>query len=146
MNQPPHKNLPQNDPLLSKVPPHDMDAEEALLSAVLIDNDNLFDVIDILKPEDFYKKAHERIFNAILELFSRDQPADLVTVATRLKEKDELESSGGAALLASIADSAPMAVNAVHYARIIKGKASLRSLITSASSIIEPLPQGSGRL
>ncbi len=131
------KETPHKDPLLTKVPPHDIDAEEALLSAVLIDNENLFDVVDILKPEDFYKKAHERIFSAILELFSRDEPADLVTVATRLKEKDELESSGGAALLASIADSAPMAVNAVHYAKIIKGKASLRSLITSASSIIE---------
>lgn len=132
MNQKTHK-----DPLLSKLPPHDIDAEEALLSAVLIDNENLYDVIDLLKPEDFYKKAHQKIFLSIMELFSRDEPADLVTVATRLKEKDELEESGGAALLASIADSAPMAVNAVHYAKIIKGKSSLRSLITSASSIIE---------
>jgi replicative DNA helicase len=125
------------DPLLNKVPPHDLDAEEAVLSALLIDNDNLYDVIEILKPEDFYKKAHQKIYSSILELFSRDEPADLVTVASRLNEKDELEESGGAALLASIADSAPMAVNGVHYANIIKGKASLRALISSASSIID---------
>ncbi|MCP4114979.1 MAG: replicative DNA helicase [Desulfobacteraceae bacterium] len=125
------------DPLLNKVPPHDLDAEEAVLSALLIDNDNLYDVIEILKPEDFYKKAHQKIYAAILELFSRDEPADLVTVASRLNEKEELEESGGAALLASIADSAPMAVNGVHYANIIKGKSSLRALISSASSIID---------
>ena len=87
------RETPHKDPLLTKVPPHDIDAEEALLSAVLIDNENLFDVVDILKPEDFYKKTHERIFNAILELFSRDEPADLVTVATRLKEKDDGSTS-----------------------------------------------------
>ena len=87
-----------------------------MLSAVLIDNETLLDVVDILKPDDFYKKAHGKIFRAIVELFSRDQPADLVTVATRLKEHEELEKIGGAAYLASIADSAPMAVNAAHYA------------------------------
>ncbi|WP_080798032.1 replicative DNA helicase [Desulfamplus magnetovallimortis] len=125
------------DPLLEKVPPHDIDAEEAIISAVLIDNDTLIDVLEILKPEDFYKKSHEKIFKSIAELFSRDEPVDLVTVATRLKEKEELEDIGGSAFLAAIADAAPMAVNAVHYAKIIKGKSSLRSLIQSASAIVE---------
>lgn len=132
------------DPLLSRVPPNDLYAEESLLSAILIDNETLLDIIDILKPEDFYKKAHEKIFKAIVELFAKEHPADLVTVATRMKEKDELEEIGGAAFLASIADAAPMAVNAVHYAKIIKGKSSLRSLIHSASSIIERCMQDRG--
>lgn len=125
------------DPLLSRVPPNDIYAEESLLSAILIDNETLLDIIDILKPEDFYKKAHEKIFKAVVELFSKGQPADLVTVATRLKEKDELEDIGGAAFIASIADSAPMAVNAIHYAQIVKGKSSLRALIHSSSEIID---------
>jgi len=125
------------DPLLNKVPPNDIYAEESLLSAILIDNENLLDIIDILKPEDFYKKAHEKIFKAIVELFAKEHPADLVTVATRLKERDELEDIGGAAFLASIADAAPMAVNAIHYAQIVKGKSSLRALIHSSSEIIE---------
>jgi len=131
---PKQKNI---DPLLNKTPPHDLEAEESLLSAVLIDNDTLLDVVDALKPEDFYKKAHEKIFQAIIELFNRDEPADLVTVATRLKEKDELEEIGGASFLAAIADAAPMAINALHYARIIQGKASLRTLIKSATAIVE---------
>ncbi len=125
------------DPLLNKIPPHDIDAEESLLSAIFIDNNNLLDVVDILIPEDFYKTAHQKIFRAIIELFSKSEPSDLVTIATKLKEKHELEEIGGAAFLASIADSAPMAVNAVHYAKIIKEKACLRALITSSSAIIE---------
>jgi len=125
------------DPLLDKVPPNDIYAEESLLSAIFIDNDNIFSVLEILKPEDFYKKAHEKIFRAVMELFAKEHPADLVTVATRLREKDELEDIGGAAFLASIADAAPMAVNAVHYARIIKGKSTLRALIHSSMEMIE---------
>ncbi len=125
------------DPLLNRIPPNDIDAEESLLSAILIDNDTLLDVLEILSPEDFYHTSHQKIFSAVTELFSKNEPADLVTVATRLKEKDELEEIGGAAFLAYISDTAPMAVNAVHYAKIIKGKASLRALIKSASSIID---------
>ncbi|MFH1156443.1 MAG: replicative DNA helicase [Pseudomonadota bacterium] len=125
------------DPLLSKVPPHDMDAEESVLSAILIDNDTLLDVVEILKPDDFYSNAHKKIFSAISGLFAKNTPADLVTVATWLKERNELEEIGGAAFLAAIADAAPMAVNAVHYARIIKGKSMLRSLMNSATTIIE---------
>lgn len=126
-----------SDPLLNKIPPHDIDAEESVLSAIFIDNNNILEIIEFLAPEDFYKTAHQKIFRAIIELFSKNEPSDLVTVATKLKEKHELKEIGGAAFLASIADSAPMAVNAVHYAKIIKEKASLRALITSSSSIIE---------
>jgi len=133
----PIKNKTGTDPLLSKTPPHDIDAEESILSAIFINNDSLHDIIDILSPDDFYKGAHKKIFRAIIELALKEDPADLVTVANRLKEKDELESIGGAAFLAAISDAAPVAVNAIHYARIIKGKASLRQLITASSDIIE---------
>jgi replicative DNA helicase len=131
------KNNPASDPLLNKTPPHDIDAEESILSAIFINNDCLNDIIDIISDEDFYKGAHKKIFKVIVELALKDEPADLVTVANRLKEKEELDSIGGAAYLAAISDAAPIAVNAVHYARIIRGKASLRQLIASSSSIIE---------
>ncbi len=131
------KNNPASDPLLNKTPPHDIDAEESILSAIFISNDCLNDIIDIISYEDFYKGAHKKIFKVIVELALKGEPADLVTVANRLKEKEELESIGGAAYLAAISDAAPIAVNAVHYARIIRGKASLRQLIASSSSIIE---------
>ena len=140
---PPKKTITA-DPLLNKTPPQDLDAEASILSAIFINNDSLHDIIDILSPDDFYKGAHKKIFTVIVELAHREEPADLVTVANRLKEKEELESVGGAAYLASISDSAPVAVNAVHYAKIIKGKASLRQLITASSQIIERCMQDQG--
>ncbi len=140
---PPNKTI-KTDPLLKRTPPHDIDAEESVLSAVFINNNNLFDIMEILSPDDFYKGAHKKIFRVILELASREEPADLVTVANALKEKGELESIGGAAFLASISDSAPVAVNAVHYARIIRGKATLRLLIDASSKIIENCLEESG--
>jgi len=133
----PKKNKIVSDPLLDKTPPHDIEAEESILSAIFINNNTLLDIVEILSPDDFYKGAHKKIFRVILEMFSSEEPADLVTVANRLKEKEELESIGGAAYLASIADTAPVAVNAIHYARIIKGKASLRQLISTSSTIID---------
>jgi replicative DNA helicase len=133
----PPKQSRKSDPLLDRTPPHDLDAEASLLSAIFINNDVLLDITDILTPDDFYKGAHKKIFRAILNLASQEEPADLVTVAHALKQKDELESIGGAAYLASISDAAPVAVNAVHYARIIQGKASLRVMIDAASKIIQ---------
>ncbi len=133
----PKKDTLKTDPLLNRTPPHDLDAEESLLSAIFINNNSLLDVTEILTPEDFYKGAHKKIFRVILELASREEAADLVTVANALNEKDELESIGGAAYLASISDAAPVAVNALLYAKIIRGKAALRELIDSSSNIIE---------
>lgn len=131
------KETIKTDPLLNRTPPHDIDAEESILSAVFINNDCLLDILDILIPDDFYKGAHKKIFRAIIELASKEEPADLVTVANALNEKDELESIGGPAYLASISDSAPVAVNAVHYAKIIRGKAALRQLIDASTKTIE---------
>lgn len=133
----PKKDSIKTDPLLSRTPPNDIDAEESLLSAIFINNDSLFDLLEILTPDDFYKGANKKIFRVIMELAAREEPADLVTVANALNEKDELESIGGAAYLASISDAAPVAVNAVHYAKIVRGKASLRQLINASSQTIE---------
>lgn len=131
------KQPPAKDPLLDRVPPHDLELEEAVLSAILIDNETLLDATAILSVYDFYKTAHQKIYAAILELFAKSEPADLVTVAVRLREKGDLEKIGGSAYLASIADSAPVAINAAHYAEIIHEKALLRRLITNASSVID---------
>lgn len=142
----PPKEAVKTDPLLNRTPPHDLDAEASLLSAIFINNDVLFDVTDILVPEDFYKGAHKKIYRVILELAANEDPADLVTVANALREKDELESIGGAAYLAAISDAAPVAVNAIHYAKIIRGKASLRGMIDAASKIIERCLEDKGEV
>jgi len=102
----------QKDPSLHHVPPQSLEAEESILSAILIDNSTLFDILDILTPENFYKAAHQKIFAAITELFSKNEPADLVTLANILREKGELEAIGGAASLAALVDTVPLAVNA----------------------------------
>jgi replicative DNA helicase len=123
------------DPSLYHLPPQSIEAEEAILSAVLLDNSTLLDVIEILSPEDFYKTAHQKAFTAIHDLFEKNEPVDLVTLANRLREKGELENVGGAAYLARIMDSAPLAVNAIHYATIVHEKAVLRRLIEKTNAI-----------
>jgi replicative DNA helicase len=117
------------------MPPQSIEAEASIISAVLLDNSTLNDVLEILKPEDFYRTAHQKIFSAIGDLFARSEPADLVTVSNRLKEAGHLESVGGAAYLARIIDEAPLAVNAQHYARIVQEKATLRRLIEKSNAI-----------
>lgn len=124
------------DPLFSRTPPHSPEAETSLLSAILIHNDVLMDIVDILDPEHFYRAAHQKIYGAARTLFAKGQPADLVTVANFLQDSGHLESIGGAASLARIVDTIPIAPNAVEYAKIIKNKASLRRLIERATQIV----------
>ena len=92
------KPAPQDFP--NRLPPQDIDAEESILSAILIDNESLFDVIEILSPDDFYRASHQKIFTAITELFTKSEPIDLVTLANILKKKKHLEEVGGASYLA----------------------------------------------
>ncbi len=124
-----------HDPSFYKVPPQNIEAEESLLSAILMDNDTLLDVIEILSPQDFYKTAHQHIFETILELSQKSDPIDLITLANLLKKKGKLEDIGGASYLARLIDAVPMALNAPNYARIIREKARLRRLIEKASEI-----------
>jgi replicative DNA helicase len=124
------------DPSLEKLPPQNIEAETSLLSAVLIDNDTLFEIVEILAPDDFYRLSHKKIYSAAVELFTNREPIDLVTLSNALQERGELESVGGATYLASIVDTVPLAVNARHYARIVHNKAILRRLITNATCIV----------
>jgi replicative DNA helicase len=128
---------PAKDPSLHHLPPQNLEAEASLISAVLIDNSALLDILEILTPEDFYRSAHQRIFEAITELFTRNEPVDLVTLANILKEKGHLENIGGAAFLSKLVDTAPMAVNAAHYAKIVHDKANVRRLIAKSNQIVQ---------
>ena len=125
----------QKDPSLYHLPPQSIDAEESILSAILIDNDTLLEVLDVLAPKDFYRSAHQKIYYAITELFTKNEPVDLVTLANILKEKGQLEEIGGATYLARLVDVVPLAVNAQHYAKIVHDKACLRRLIEKANEI-----------
>ncbi len=125
----------KKDPSLYNIPPQNTEAEQSILSAILIDNNALLDVIDLLTAEDFYKSAHQKIYSGMLDLFDKGEPVDLVTLANHLNEKNYLEDAGGASYLARLVDSIPLAVNAQHYAKIIHEKAALRRLIEKANAI-----------
>jgi len=124
-----------NQPALHTMPPQDLEAEESLLSAVMLDNSTLFDILEKLTPEDFYRTAHQKIFEGIIALFQKNEPIDLVTLTNQLKERGDLEAIGGATFLAKLVDTAPLAVNAPHYANIVHNKSSLRQLIQKANII-----------
>src|SRR3989338_1591566 len=116
-----------------KIPPQDTEAEVAILGAVMLDQDAIFRVLDILTAKDFYKPAHQKIYQAILDLIDKHEPVDATTVRIRLKEKKELEGIGGSAYLSSLVNAVPTAANALHYAKVVNRKRIHRDLINAAS-------------
>jgi len=121
---------------LKKIPPHQNEAEQSVLGGILQDNDTLSAALEILQGDEFYREAHRAIFRAVLELFERNEPVDLVTVADLLAERNALEKAGGPVYLASLVDSVPTATNVGAYARIVHGKAVLRRLIQGANEVL----------
>jgi len=113
-----------------------MEAEQSVLGGILIENEAINRVTEILAPEDFYRDTHRKIFNALIDLFERNEPADLVTMTNELRKKGELDAVGGASYVTSLIDSVPTAANIEYYARIVKEKAILRRLIETSTEII----------
>jgi len=105
------------------------------LGGVLLDNDAINVVLELLRPEDFYRDSHRRVFRAMIELSDRSEPVDLITLSEFLKSRGELETVGGTAYLASLADFVPTAANIAHYSRIVREKSILRHLINTATDI-----------
>lgn len=120
---------------LAKVPPHNLEAEQAVLGALMLDSQRGSVVFEILKPEDFYRDNHKNIYLVIRDIFERGEPVDLVTVAEELRLNGRLESIGGIGTISQIAGSVPSAANIEHYARIIVEKSLLRQLIRMAGYI-----------
>jgi len=120
---------------LRKVPPQSLDAEESVLGGVLFDTHALDRVVEILSVEDFYRESHRKIFRAMLALSEKSEPIDLITLSDTLKSRGELQDIGGATYLAELVDKVPSAANIGHYARIVREKAVLRSLINVCNEI-----------
>jgi replicative DNA helicase len=121
----------------SRVPPHDLSAEESLLGAMLLSRDAIAAAVEVCTAEDFYKPAHAHIFEAICALFAQGEPADPVTVADELRRRDLLEASGGPSVLVSLQANTPSTGNATRYARIVEEHSLLRRLIGVAGEIAE---------
>ncbi|OQX19953.1 MAG: replicative DNA helicase [Desulfobulbaceae bacterium A2] len=117
------------------LPPQNLEAEQAVLGTVLLEDGALPRIAEMLLPEDFYRPAHQAIFRSMLDLFNRNEPQDLITVSNLLQERRQLDEMGGAAYLAGLTNIIPGAGNIVHHAVIIRNKAILRRLITASSEI-----------
>jgi len=123
------------DTSLERALPNNLDAERSILGAILLDNNALNAAIEALKAEDFFLPQHRHVFNRMIALGESQHAIDLVTLTEELHRSGELEASGGAPYLASLADGMPRVSNVEHYARIVKEKAILRSLIHTAHNI-----------
>ena len=118
-----------------KMPPQNLEAEMSVLGALMLDQKAIIKVVDVLITEDFYHPSHQKVFEAMLDLFKKNNPIDLLSVSARLKEKSNLEEIGGSSYLAELVNSVPTASNIDHYADIVRKKSVLRNLIEASSHI-----------
>ncbi len=120
-----------------RVPPQDLEAERSVLGGMMISKDAIADVVEQLRGTDFYRPAHEVIFDAILDLYGRGEPADAITVSDELTKRNELARVGGAPYLHTLIATVPTAANAGYYARIVRERAVLRKLVEAGTRIVQ---------
>lgn len=129
-------DLQSNNPLAGvRTPPQNIDAEVAVLGAILLDPDAIIKVADEVEPADFYDQRHQIIYEAIIQLFTKRQPIDVVTLKSRLEDQDKLEQSGGVTYLATLVNSVVTAAHVADHAQLVRQKAVLRRLISAANEI-----------
>lgn len=134
-----HTDFPPEPPGedFGRQPPHDMAAEQSVLGGMLLSKDAIADVVEVLRSGDFYRPAHQAIYDAILDLYGRGEPADPVTVAAGLDRSGELKRIGGAPYLVTLTQTVPTAANAGYYAEIVAEKAILRRLVEAGTRIVQ---------
>ena len=120
---------------LGKLPPHDTEAEQAVLGSMLTDQDAAASAIEVLKVEDFYREDHKAIYEAILNLYNRAEPIDIITLKAELTSIGKFEQVGGIEYLAELPEKVPTTTNADKYIKIVEDKSMLRSLIKTANEI-----------
>jgi replicative DNA helicase len=127
-----------------RVPPHNLHAEQAVLASVLLNNDHMSDVVEILRPDDFYQGAHRTLYEAMLGLYEGGRPIDQLTLSSVIRDRGAEQQVGGLAYLAEIVSAVPMSANASDYATIVKEKSILRKSIVAAQEISTSAFQGVG--
>ncbi|MBI1977811.1 MAG: replicative DNA helicase [Candidatus Omnitrophica bacterium] len=126
-----------HESLIEKIPPQNLEAEISVLGGMLFSSDAVSRALEVLEESYFYSEAHRMIFSAMISLFDRNQPIDLITATEELRKRGQLEAIGGASYLAQLTASVPTAANVEYHAKIVKEKALLRSLINAATHIIQ---------
>jgi len=130
---------------LDRLPPQDVAAEQCVLGSMLLSKDAIADVVELLMGNDFYRPAHETVYDAIIDLYGRGEPADAVTVSAELSRRNELTRIGGASYLHTLIASVPSAANAGYYAEIVHEKATLRRLVGAGTKIVQTRLRRRGR-
>ncbi len=120
-----------------RVPPQDLDAEQSVLGGMLLSKDAIAEVVEVLKGHDFYRPAHETVYQAILDLYAKGEPADPITIGAELTKRGEITKVGGAAYLHTLVQSVPTAANAAYYAEIVHERAVLRRLVEAGTRITQ---------
>ena len=135
--------MPAENESIGRMPPHSIDAEQAVLGAIIINSRAINDVSSILLPGDFYREAHRIVFEAMLEMSYKGSPIDMLSLSEFLRDKNLFEKVGGVAFITHLSNISPSAANATYYAKIVKDKALLRNLINAASEIADSAFAGS---
>lgn len=130
-------SLNRPEPGFDRTPPQDIAAEQSVLGGMLLSKDAIADVVEQLRGPDFYRPAHELVYDAILDLYGRGEPADAVTVAAELTKRGEISRIGGAPYLHTLISMVPTAANAGYYARIVRERAVLRRLVEAGTRIVQ---------
>jgi replicative DNA helicase len=118
-----------------RLPPQNLEAEQCVLGSILLQQGALVKILELVIPEDFYREAHKTIFKAMVTLFEKNEPQDIITVTNILQNRNKLDDIGGPAYLSSLTDIVPVAANIIYYAQIIRSKAILRRLIQTSTEI-----------
>src|SRR5581483_4431295 len=120
-----------------RTPPQAVEAEQSVLGAMMLSKDAIADVIEVIKPGDFYRPAHQLIYDAVLDLYARGEPADAITISAELTRTGQLNRVGGAQYLHTLISTVPTAANAGYYAAIVADRATLRRLVTEGTRIVQ---------
>jgi replicative DNA helicase len=129
--------MPRGGEEFERTPPHDLAAEQCVLGGMMLSKDAISDVLDVIKPHDYYRPAHQLVHEVILDLYGRGEPADAVTVAAELTRRGDIARMGGAPYLHTLIASVPTAANAGYYARIVRERAILRRLVEVGTRIVQ---------
>lgn len=127
--------MKDTDVTLDKLPPQNIEAEQSVLGAILLDNNALTATLELLSHEDFYREAHRKIFLSMIDLFDKSEPIDIITLTDQLKKKNDLEAVGGSQYLASLVTMIPTSANVTYHSKIVREKALLRGLLRSVTDI-----------
>ncbi len=125
-----------NEVWQDRIPPQDIEAEQAVLGAIFLDNDTIIDAMEILEPRAFYRRAHQIIFQAMIQLNDRNEAIDVITLKAELESTQSLEDIGGILYLTELSQASPSAASISYYAKIVDDKAVLRNLIHTANQIV----------